>query len=375
MHIKIQLLLLFVLIFNLNAQVIKETTSPDGWILQTKTGKVVPVLTGANNADCDVRMIWSGAPHNAFTDIIRYNNQFFCAFREGSAHIPGLTGTNGKIRVLVSADGDVWKSHALLGKNGYDLRDSKLSITPKGKLMMVMGGSVYNGKQLISRLPHISFFDDKKAAFSDPAPIKIDKKVQSDNDWLWSVNWNYKSKTAYGVLYQSINKSTTKAHLLKTKDGKKYRLVSTLGIDNMPTEATVTFNDKNEMLILLRCDQKDNNMGLLGKSVSPYEVWNWKNVGVRLGGPNIIPFENGKYIVGTRSFDNNNQPKTSLFIYDETPGNLNKMFDLPSGGDTSYPGMLIYDDHLWVSYYASHEGKAQIYLAKISLNKIKSHIK
>jgi hypothetical protein len=41
--------------------------------------------------------------------------------------------------------------------------------------------------------------------------------------------------------------------------------------------------------------------------------------------------------------------------------------ELPSGGDTSYPGFAWHDDMLWVSYYASHEGKTNIYLAKIRL--------
>jgi hypothetical protein len=40
---------------------------------------------------------------------------------------------------------------------------------------------------------------------------------------------------------------------------------------------------------------------------------------------------------------------------------------LPSGGDTSYPGLAWHDGLLWMSYYSSHEGKAAIYLAKVKL--------
>ncbi|MFA5418016.1 MAG: hypothetical protein WC341_06115, partial [Bacteroidales bacterium] len=68
-YLKLYLQLLFVLTINTSLLAININSE----------------ITGANNADCNVRMIWSGAPHNAFTDIIRYNNQFFCAFREGSA--------------------------------------------------------------------------------------------------------------------------------------------------------------------------------------------------------------------------------------------------------------------------------------------------
>jgi hypothetical protein len=40
---------------------------------------------------------------------------------------------------------------------------------------------------------------------------------------------------------------------------------------------------------------------------------------------------------------------------------------LPSGGDTSYAGMVWHDGVLWVSYYASHEGKTAIYLARVKV--------
>ena len=45
---------------------------------------------------------------------------------------------------------------------------------------------------------------------------------------------------------------------------------------------------------------------------------------------------------------------------------------LPSGGDTSYPGIIKVGDELWVSYYSTHEtGNASVYLAKIPLALLK----
>ena len=40
---------------------------------------------------------------------------------------------------------------------------------------------------------------------------------------------------------------------------------------------------------------------------------------------------------------------------------------LPSGGDSSYAGMVWHQGLLWLSYYSSHEGKTSIYLARIRL--------
>jgi hypothetical protein len=46
---------------------------------------------------------------------------------------------------------------------------------------------------------------------------------------------------------------------------------------------------------------------------------------------------------------------------------IEPILSLPSGGDTSYPGLVWHDNVLWVSYYSSHEGKANIYLAKVRI--------
>ena len=32
-----------------------------------------------------VRKIWDKAPHNAFTDLVRFQDRWFCVFREGKA--------------------------------------------------------------------------------------------------------------------------------------------------------------------------------------------------------------------------------------------------------------------------------------------------
>jgi hypothetical protein len=56
-----------------------------------------------------------------------------------------------------------------------------------------------------------------------------------------------------------------------------------------------------------------------------------------------------------------------LAVLDVEQKSLQPILQLPSGGDTSYPGLVWQDDHLWVSYYSSHEGKAKIYLAKVRL--------
>src|SRR5262245_19700916 len=54
----------------------------------------------------EVRKIWDVAPHNAFTDLIRFRDRWFCVFREGKAHV----SPDGALRVIISSDGVNWES-------------------------------------------------------------------------------------------------------------------------------------------------------------------------------------------------------------------------------------------------------------------------
>jgi len=49
----------------------------------------------------EVRKIWDRAPHNAFTDLIRFQGRWVCVFREGAGH----RSHDGRVRVIASADG------------------------------------------------------------------------------------------------------------------------------------------------------------------------------------------------------------------------------------------------------------------------------
>ena len=61
------------------------------------------------------------------------------------------------------------------------------------------------------------------------------------------------------------------------------------------------------------------------------------------------------------------KPRTSLFWIDEKTGKITECLTFPSGGDTSYPGLVWQDGVLHMSYYSSHEEdkKSRIYFARI----------
>ena len=103
-----------------------------------------------------VARIWDAGARDAFTDLIRWRDHWYCTFREGDAHVGG----DGRLRVLDSTDGKKWKSAALVRETGVDLRDPKLSITPDDRLMITAGGSVYDGTPDLGRQPRVMFSKD-----------------------------------------------------------------------------------------------------------------------------------------------------------------------------------------------------------------------
>ena len=327
---------------------------------------VTPLFAQSGNTEFRVYKIWDKAEHNAFTDLKKYRGKFYCTFREGGGHVPWPSGLDGKIRILESKDGETWESVALLEKNDFDLRDSKLSVDAKDRLMVLMGGSNYNNdtRELICRLTQVSFFDTLRNTFSDPVPTRIDPAIKSDYDWLWRVTWH--KNTGYGVLYRKKDSSKSELFLLKTVNGIDYDLIVQLPMKDVAGESTVTFDREDNMIIIVRVDS-GTRMGLIAKSSFPYTDWDFKETGIRLGGPNIIPYKNDWYFIGTRSFNFRNQAKTAIYLYREGD-ELRSVVELPSGGDNSYPGMVIEGNELWVSYYSSHEGKTSVYMAKIPLS-------
>jgi len=297
------------------------------------------------------RKIWDQAKHNAFTDLIRFQDRWYCVFREGADHAKGA----GKIRVLSSDDGKKWQSVALIEKAEVDLRDPHLAITPKGQLMIVGGAAAPPTRDPVK--DHFSFVCFSKNGSDWTQPERTVESWQ----WLWRVRWH--GENVYGVAYRSDASAPRKyeAILFKGNDGKKYEPLTTFEVPNA-TEASIAF-DGDTMLCLQRRDGKPNT-AWLGVSKSPYKEWTWKDLGVYFGGPHLVRTPDGTWLAAGR-MTTTGKPQTVLCQLDVKAGKLTPLLTLPSGGDTSYAGLVWHEDQLWMSYYSSHEGKTSIYLARL----------
>ena len=188
------------------------------------------------------RRIWDRAPHNAFTDLIRFQDRWYCVFREGKGH----AGDNGKVRVIVAADGVEWESAALIAQDGIDLRDPKLSVTPDGRLMLVAGGSVYRKGKYLTRAPRVAFSKDGRT-WSTP------QKVLAEDHWLWRVTWQ--GKWGWSVSKLGEGRDPRRGMLYRTKDGIDWEWITEFRLPNNTwnaSETTLRFLPDGEMIALTR---------------------------------------------------------------------------------------------------------------------------
>jgi hypothetical protein len=302
-----------------------------------------------------VRKIWDAAPHNAFTDLVRFDGRWFCTFREGKAHV----SPDGALRVITSGDGDEWLSAALVKSSAGDLRDPKLTVTPDNRLMLTAAMATGDGENKGHQ--SLVWFSDDGRKWGESVDI-------GDRDfWLWRTSWH--RGVAYSVGY-GCRPDLRWVRLYKSSEGKQFETLKDKLYDaGEPNETSLVFLPDDRCLCLLRRDGQPSS-ALLGVASPPYTDWRWKDLRKRIGGPHMIRLPDNKLVAAVRLLEGG--ARTSLCWLEPEAGTLTELLKLPSGGDTSYAGLVWHDDFLWVSYYSSHEGKSSIYLAKVRFVKPQS---
>lgn len=307
----------------------------------------LPLHLGGAPEILSVKKIWDEAPYSAFTDLIFYQDRFFCCFREGTEH----EHDNGSIRILFSEDGKNWTSAALLTMEGHDLRDPMLSEMPDGKLMLNVGITVWRGEETVSCQSAV-FFSVNGVQWD---PIQI---LPYPGEWIWRVTWH--EGIGYAGSYSSDGKGGYQLKLMETTNGVDYQVKTMFSLSGSPTEATFRILPDQTMIGLVR---RNKEKGLIGRSVFPYTDWEWEDAGYTLGGPNFIVAEDGILWACSRRMKGGEE---SVVLAKMTPFSYHPVLTFPSSGDSGYPGMVWKEGKLYISYYTSLEEKTSIYLAIVT---------
>lgn len=304
-----------------------------------------------------VANVWARGAHNAFTDLCFFNNQFYIVFREASAHV----SNDGTVIVLSSPDGEHWALAAELSQADIDLRDPKITETPDHRLVITtVGVDRVNGAPLQSYL----YCSDDGVNWSRPLA------VGEAGGWIWRTR--FFGSQGYGVAYYPSQESTTLYSMdwpdlysplcaplfSKESNGLGY-----------PNEHDLFRLDGDEMYCLLRRDA-DTATAQLGVASSPYCKWQWRDLGVRIGGPAVLRLSSNAVVAAVRLYE---PARTSICLLDTDKAELKEVLSLPSNGDTSYAGLAERDGYLWCSYYSAPAETAvntaltAIYIAKIRI--------
>jgi hypothetical protein len=308
-----------------------------------------------------VDKIWDRGKHNGFSDIIRFQNLWYCCLREGDANIGG-----GKIRVLASYDTKTWSPVAMIEEADVDLREPRFCPTKEERLFMVAGGSVYKGAEFKGRRPRVVTSTDGKH-WSPP------EKALAEGDWLWRAIMSPTEKRYFAVAYnQYPNTGGPKlepewsAKLYNSVDAKAWSLTAQFDVKGAPNECTVRILKDGTMMALLKRDNPAvGKKGMIGSAAAPYHEWTWKELPGPVVGPNFVELPDGRLIAGSAGFGST--PGAHMVLFEMTREGLKSILELPSGGDCSYPGMLFHEGVLYVSYHSSHEGKTSVYLARVKV--------
>ncbi len=308
-----------------------------------------------------VKKIWEDAPHNAFTDLTFFKGHWYCVFREAASH--HSKDGNGVIRIIRSTDTETWESVHIIQDEKFDLRDPKLAITPKGRLMVNFFGVPMPDSATIASGSLLSKqFESRMVTSNNGEKWGNHHKLNLTNELAWRVTWH--KGIAYTITYQPNGGVT----LYKSTNGVDFKLVSKLPLKGFPNEASIAFMPDDKMVAMIREEEKPNRT-YVGECLPPYTDWKFTETPKFSGGPNILKLPDNNLLATFRQYENG---VGKLWLGKLDNQKVTEIIDIKSFGDCGYAGMHWKDDALWMSYYSTHEQKTSIYLAKIKFNPLKN---
>ncbi len=293
--------------------------------------------------------------HSAFTDLIFFENQWWCGFRQASTHM----SLDGKIVLYSSSDFRSWSKQVTIEWQGGDLRDPKFVITPEKRLLMLAGVRLSVPSDRLLSVASLNWlFDGEKFELLPLGSSSI-------GTWRWSATSFDQSLFSVGYSRLDID-----GCLYRSDRGVEWSAV----VKNFfppsecfSNESSLVYDEPSKTAYcLLRRDGNDCP-AVLGSSKPPFTRWQWQDMDLRIGGPKMLQLQNGELLAGFRIFTEDSA-QTIIATLDLQSSQFKPLLTLPSDGDCSYPGMVVQGSTLFVSYYSSHQDSTSVYLAKILIS-------
>jgi hypothetical protein len=290
--------------------------------------------------------------HNSNTDLIFWRGHFYLVHAASPYHMGSQRCT---LVVRRSPDAHHWENVARLNRPGEDIRDPKfaaigdrllLYALPNKGLRALPYGTVYSTSGDGVRWTEFAAIDHPGWLFWRP-------KTRDGMSWYVAAYWHEHGKSI----------------LLTSTDGICWSPVSSINEGDGNDETDLEFLADGRVLCTARLEvTPDNPLGhpdactLIAVAPPPYREWRCARSQVtRLDGPALFACDGRVFAVArhqpgrrgplTRLGGVLSRKRTALFLVEES--RIVHLSDLPSGGDTSYAGVVLRDGYLYASYYTS----------------------
>ncbi len=299
--------------------------------------------------------IWeavSTSTHNFNTDLCFWKNEFYLIYQNSEYH---LFSPKSKLVLLKSRNCKNWTLVKEFLSKDYELRDPKFA--------------KINNKLFIYALPNLEISPTPFTTVFTFSSDGIEWKEFEETDehgWLFWRPRTFNDKVWYVSAYWNEH---GKCALFKTVDGIKWEFVSMIYEGEHCDETALEFTSQGDMYITSRLEGDLNWDGgsftastLIAKASYSFTEWKYKKTHTtRLDGPVLwrhdsLIFAAGRYEpdIQISSFGMGsifNVKRTAIYLLVEDSLVLLKV--LPSGGDTSYPGIAEKDGEIYMSYYTN----------------------
>ena len=319
----------------------------------------------------NIRRIEHNGEHNAFTDLCSYRGRFWLTFRT----CPDGHGVHPTSRILVlsSPDGRAWNQEFEFSVPKRDVRDPHFLVFRER--LFVYTGAWYCGDsspKSYEMNQHLGFAAWTEDGNEWHGPEMLEgtyghyvwrAATFGDKAYLCGRRKKHFAETASRAERDPVVESA----LLESDDGLIWRKRG-LFQETFGDETAFLFEPDGSILAVARSGGGRNAQ--ICRARPPYTEFSRVDLDRYIGGPLVTKWGD-RYVVGGRKLLNT---PARCSLYWLVNNQLHEFAELPSGGDTSYPGFLqTGPNRALVSWYSSHEkdsaGKAitAIYLADLAI--------
>lgn len=319
----------------------------------------------------NVRRAFHNGEHNAFTDLIRWQDKIWLTFRScPDGHMVHPTSS---ILILSSEDeGKTWEEEHRFSVTRRDVRDPHFLVFQEK--LFVYTGTWWTGNETLPRDEynlnrHLGYavFSSDGQSWSEPTQLE-----GTYGHYIWRAATHDGKAWMCGRRKKHYSEQEGDPHpprsvesaMLQSDDGLIWRFHSLFQPDR-GDETAFLFEENGDLLAVSRSGSAPAQ---LVRSKPPWREMTRVDFPDYIGGPLLTKWGD-RYLVGGRR-STGDGPRTALYwLEGET---LTQFATLPSGGDNSYPGFVpLKNGRGLISWYSSHEKDAEgreitaIYLAEL----------